>query len=131
MNTSIHRYLILAVIAVFCCSPALCAPDAAGPTYLARVSVQVVPPAGQKAEAFLRAQLPKNDPSVTLKPVPDTDLFYICVTAPNAKTAADRANQIAVGIQSALGADGNIMRLKIWERAQPQKEPVAPNESKR
>ena len=130
MNTSLLRSLIFAIIAIVCHSAALSAPPPSVPAYCARVRVKVIPHVDQEAEAFLRAQLPKNDPSISLSNLQKLNLFDICVTSSDPQTAANRANDIAVAIQKALGSDGDIQRLKIWEKAAPPTAPIAQKDAK-
>ena len=130
MNKSLLRLLTITATAALLSSGLFAAPDAPAPMYLARVRVEIRPPAGQDAEQFLRTQLPKNDTSITIKRVLDTVFFDIGVTSADSISAAKRANEVAVAIRIALGSDGDIQRLKIWEKAEPPTKPLAPKETK-
>ena len=53
-------------------------------------------------EKILTANLPRGDSSISLKQDPASKLVDIVVSGPDAKTAATRANQVALSLQSLL-----------------------------
>jgi hypothetical protein len=85
--------------------------------YVAIAVIQFKPDAGNP-EKLLAAHLPKDDPSVTLKPVPNSQLFQILVSASDPRVAEKRADQIALTLQSQLnGPDGSAKTLLILQKA--------------
>ena len=129
MNTSPIRLISALALVAFHCSSALAAPDAPVPAYFAKVTVEVTP-SDSSAEQRLRAHLPKNDSSVTLEAIPNTNLFSIGIIAADPQSAAKRANEIAVTIQGALGSEAKPKLLKIWEKAEPPIAPLSPKTTK-
>jgi hypothetical protein len=77
---------------------------------------------GSNAESLFHSQLPKDDSSVTLKKIPDTDLYEVGVYSTDPEVAARRANDLVINIQDAVKADGNA--IKIWEIAEPATKPT-------
>lgn len=79
----------------------------------------IEPPSGMGrvvAVEAIRSHLPKNDPSVKLKAVQDTDLFQIVVSSSDRDQAITRANDLTFALQDALNKEGKG-HFKIWERA--------------
>ena len=83
------------------------------------VIVEFLAPPGVSAVDAIRAQLPKNDPSVVVTAIRNTNLIQIGVYDRDAQNAASRANAFAVAAQNALIGDSSEKRFKIWERAEP------------
>jgi len=73
----------------------------------------------------MRTLLPKDDPSVTLRRVRNTDLYEVGVYDADPQNAARRANELVAAMQSKLNEEsGGKRTFRIWERAQPSIRPT-------
>lgn len=103
----------------FAASLLLSATSLAGDTlYTAKAAIEYKAAAGTDAEKILTSNLPRGDQSVSLAPVPKTQVFEILVSAPGAKAAATRANQVALSLQSLLNdPNGTEKTVTVWMKA--------------
>jgi len=125
-TTLLHRGPALVAFLSLCAVSALQAVETRKlHTYFASATVEAKV-VHEGPEVLLRKYLPKNDGSVTLKKVRNTGLFEIGVTDGDRKTAARRANEVAMAIKAAFRREG--AELIIRERAEA---PVKPIDAKR
>ena len=87
--------------------------------YFSKATIEV---SGSNAEVIAQNQLPKDDSSITLKRIRDTNLYQVGVYSPDPEVAAKRANELVNNIQDAVKASGNSS--KIWETAEPALKPT-------
>ena len=91
----------------------------------AQATIQFGPPNDANAESAIRTLLPKDDPSVTLRRVRNTDLYEVGVYDADPQNAARRANELVAAMQTKLNDDSAGKRtFKIWERAEPSIKPT-------
>ena len=77
-----------------------------------------------QSEAFILANLPNDEPSVTLKQVRNTSFFVLSVTAGKPEDAALRANKILGTLEQKLRRVLPEAEFKVWEKAEPPRQPL-------
>ena len=86
--------------------------------YSAKATLEFNGAAGVDAEQTIRAYLPKDDTSVTVSAVQNTNLFEIIVSSTDPQLAATRANNLVLLVQDALIKDKKAF-VKLREKAEP------------
>ena len=119
--TSMKKQTILS--ATFTLLVLLCCESCSRHPY-ARATIEFGPHDDASSEAAIRALLPPNDPSVTLRPFRNTGLYEIGVYDPDPQIAAKRANELVTEMQAKLKSESGGKPFRIWERAEPPIMPV-------
>ncbi|MEI9896746.1 MAG: hypothetical protein WDN28_23520 [Chthoniobacter sp.] len=70
--------------------------------FLAKTVIEYEDGAGADAETVITNNLPRGDSSAAVHRIQNAALFEITVTAKDAKSAVERANQIALALQRLL-----------------------------
>lgn len=114
-----HKALatLLGLLLVLCC-------NGCSRRHYAKATVEFGRPNDANAQNAIRALLPKDDPSVTLRTVRNTGLYEIGVYDLDPHNAAKRANELVATIHTSLNDESAGKRFKIWERAEPPIKPT-------
>ena len=109
------KHHILVIVAALAVSLSAHAQEA---LYTAKAAIEFKPAPGTNAVKVLTDNLPRGEQWVTLEPVKDTTVFEILATGADAKGAATRANQVALGLQALLNdPNGSDPAVKITLKA--------------
>ena len=82
-----------------------------------------------QAEAFVLANIPDDEPSISLTQVRNTTFFVLSVTAEKPEDAALRANKAVGLLEQRLRQVMSEAVFKVWEKAEPPRHPFSKGEA--